>query len=647
LEPETSPQIEMPVVDPIADTVETTPEVEQDDVHVHVHESSPKSVVEQNDVHESPSKSDVEEDDVHESSPKSVVEQNDVHESPSKSDVEEDDVHEFPSNAEPKEVLQDAKRAACNEMLLEAAIEHGGTRVQHLGAWIMLAMLNALGLYAIAERLRAKRERQCREDGKQYLSAVTLRAALDAVVVALSIGKRCVEGVRWLDNSSGPTLLRRVRTISASWCRRVLAWFASDSALELHWEQGTSLIRSAVADDQRAVFYIDNHVRPYTGKHTIRKVWRMQDKRARPGVSDFYVHDEEGRPLVRVDDPTHGPLTAWLLPTGQLLRTALGSGVKTLLVFDRGGAFPGCMAELRDDDLEFVTYERAPYEVLPNTSFKHKRWIQLGPKRYRFVEQARKNLGKGRGRVRRIYVQTEERKQLSVLAISNEPIEFLVAKLIGRWPCQENKFKHENERWGNNQLDGRRVAPYPPDEVIPNPARRRLDRQLRIAREAEGQALRRLAALDDDDPKAERYEQDLEEARELQRELEALRPELPTHAPVKDTVLAGTLKLHPGDYKLVIDTLRVALANAESDLAAWLAPELPCPKEAKKHLAKLFDAPGTVRANAKTIAVNLEPAGTDAELAAFGTLLTRLNAAEFTLPGDPSGRVLRFKCHRK
>jgi len=540
--------------------------------------------------------------------------------------------------------------AASEELEIEEASKLGGKRVQHLGTWVMLAMLNALGLYALAERLRAKAERDRAKQGKKHIGPVALRATLDAVAVALSIGKRCVEGVRWLDTPSGPTLLRRVRVISASWCRRVLARFACESALELHWQQGTSLMNSATAGNERAVFYIDNHARPYTGKHATRTVWRMQEKRSRPGVSDFYVHDDAGRALVRIDDPSNGSLTDWLLPTGRLLRTALGGDVKVLQVFDRGGAFPEYMAKLRDDKLEFVTYERAPYRTLRDSAFKHKRWLEFGSKRYRIVEQARKNLGKGRGRVRRIYVQTEERKQLSVLAVSDASAKFLVTKLLARWPCQENQFKHQNERWGINQLDGRRVEAYPPDEVIPNPARRRLDRQLRIARQAEGQARRRLSELDKRRPnknKKERYEQDLQEARELQRELKALQPELPTHAPVKDTELAGELKRHPGEYKLVIDTLRVALANVESDLAAWLGPELPRPEEAKKHLAKLFDAPGTVRANGKSITIALEPAGTDAVLDAFDPLMSYLNALPLTLPGDPSGRRLRFKLLRK
>jgi hypothetical protein len=32
---------------------------------------------------------------------------------------------------------------------------------------------------------------------------------------------------------------------------------------------------------------VDNHLRPYTGEHVMRKGWRMQDKRAVPGTTDY------------------------------------------------------------------------------------------------------------------------------------------------------------------------------------------------------------------------------------------------------------------------------------------------------------------------------------------------------------------------
>ena len=51
------------------------------------------------------------------------------------------------------------------------------------------------------------------------------------------------------------------------------------------------------------------------------------------------------------------------------------------------------------------------------------------------------------------------------------------------------------QRWGINQLDGRTTEPYDPNAVIPNPARRRLDRNVRLARVTAGLARNELAAL--------------------------------------------------------------------------------------------------------------------------------------------------------
>ena len=137
-------------------------------------------------------------------------------------------------------------------------------------------------------------------------------------------------------------------------------------------------------------------MRPYTGQQVIRHGWRMQDKRVRPGMSDYYVHDEDGRPVMRMASPSHDSLTVWLSPIARLLRHALGPEETILLAFDRAGAFPKQMAALREDGFEFVTYERRPYRTLPDAAFTEE--VTLDGEKYRFCD-TRKNLGKGRGRV--------------------------------------------------------------------------------------------------------------------------------------------------------------------------------------------------------------------------------------------------------
>jgi len=522
-----------------------------------------------------------------------------------------------------------------------ALIEGHQEVVQHAGSWVMLGMLQELGFCDLAERHRS---RAVRKD--------QLRTCLDAAAIALTLGHGCIEGVRRIATESGPTLLRAGSVPAPETVRRTFKEYAKTSKVLLHLGLAQMLLEEAVRDDGRVVLYVDNHLRKYTGKHVLRKGWRMQDKRAVPGVSDYYVHDESGSPLWRIDVTSHDSLTDFLQPIARAAKTLVAGEPTVLLAFDRAGAFPEQMAQLRDAGVEFVTYERKPYPTLTAASFDSTLQLQLEsqtkPVVLSYCETRCKNLKSGRGRIRRIAVKTEDNYQLNLLAISKLPAADLIRTLLLRWSRQENMFKHEVERWGLNQLDGREVRPYSQDAIIPNPARNRLEHQLRLAKAKEGEVRRKLARLDalKASRRAEREAElnaELERLMELQGDYEAQRADLPSHAPVRATELAGKLKEHPGNIKTVVDSLRIALANCEATLAIELAPHLRRPREAKKTLANLFAAPGRVRVGRNTMRIRLSPAGTKRELEAFAALCRHLNARCLMLPGDHKRRQLRFE----
>ena len=506
-----------------------------------------------------------------------------------------------------------------------------GRDVRHLGTWILLGLLEREGVYEAARQ-------ECGDDR----AWPSLRLALDAVVAALGLGQRCVEGVRRLEAPTADILLRASGTPSESWVRRVLKRFVDDAhgaRLMLHMTR-RYLAAAAAEAAEPAVYYVDNHLRRYTGQYTTRRGWRMQDKRVVPGCTEYFVHDEDGRAVFRLESPDHAPLTDWLLPITRVLRMGLGPEQRILVAFDRAGAYPQQLAVLRDNGFEFVTYERRPYPLLAATAFTET--IKVGDEPYGLCEERLRNLGRGRGRVRRIALLAPDGHQVNLLASSTEPAAHLVEVMSGRW-VQENAFKHGTERWGINQLDRRKIEPYPPDTVIPNPARRRLDHALRLARVVEGEARRELARLPERSPARLRWEQMLSQSLADQERLEALRPSTPKHAPLAETELANELVYHSPDYKTLLDTLRIACANAESELAATLAPHLRKPAEAKKALANLFAAPGRVRLAGGEIWVTLIPVGRDDELQAFPVVCTALNRWNLVLPGDSRRRPLRFR----
>ena len=505
-----------------------------------------------------------------------------------------------------------------------------GRWVQFVGTWLLLGMLNRQGVYDAARAACA-----------DTTLHEPLRIAVDAFASALAIGEGCVEGVRRLMTVSGPALLRANRAPSATWVRRIWGAFAAKhGAARLHLAMARRYVSAAYAETERdvVVFYIDNHLRPYTGKRTIRKGWRMQDKRVRPGVTDAYVHDEAGNPVLRVADAANGSLTTWLPPIAKLLRDMVGPEPRIMLAFDRGGAFAEQLVGLRDAGFEWVTYERKPYPLLASTGFDVA-FMHDGEKFE--ASDGRTNVGGGQGRLRRIALRGADGRQINLLAAGTLPVAELYAILRGRW-VQENGFHHQVHRWGINQLDGRTTLPYNPDAVIPNPARRRLDRDVRLARVTAGLARNQLAALPQDEPRRAGWEAILRRASDRESALLALRPTTPTHAPLRDTELSDKLVRHPDEYKMALDTIRIACANAESDLAAFLAEAMVLPREAKKLLANVLRAPGHVVAGKSVITVRLSPAANGSEHDAIIRLLAHCNRLHLTLPGDAARRPIRF-----
>ncbi|MBN2193109.1 MAG: VCBS repeat-containing protein [Polyangiaceae bacterium] len=121
--------------------------------------------------------------------------------------------------------------------------------------------------------------------------------------------------------------------------------------------------------------------------------------------------------MLREPSPNHDSLTSLARPIARRLRDGLAFAgaerTRVMLVFDRAGAFPNELVALRDAGFEFVTYERGPYPQLLRSAFDHE--LHCGDEVLRYTEPAQKNLGAGRGRVRRIHVLTPEGKQLNAL----------------------------------------------------------------------------------------------------------------------------------------------------------------------------------------------------------------------------------------
>lgn len=522
---------------------------------------------------------------------------------------------------------------------IEESVPRSRRSVQHLGAWLLVAMVKSLGLHENARTLLSPKSRR------------PVRVALDALISALAIGEGCVEGVRRLATRTCAILLLSSAAPSATWIRRTLGSVAG-TAEGFHERFAANLIRAAHAEAEPGrpvVFYIDNHTREYTGEQELSWHWKMQDDRAVPGVTDYWIHDAHGSPIAPVTAFQQGSLVAYLPRCAALIRGALGKQPRVLVVFDRGGAFPTAMVDLKtlpDGQVDFLTYERAPFSKHGREYFKrHGEELELtdrdGKKESVLVIDGGKYLGDGRGRVRRICLLMPDDTQLNLLTSSNEDAAWLAQTLFARWR-QENAFKFGGDRWGFDQLDSRQVEPYAPGTLIPNPYRRSLMKSRDDAIEKEGKLRCQIARLKAGDPERAQLKARLADVLETKALVTKALYSATEQIFIEKTHLAGRLVHHRREYKLLVDTVRIGCANAEDRLARMLADHLPRPAEAKRVIQNMLKAPGNVSVTQDKITVSLDPSGNRSELLALRQLLKEVNALRLRHPGDPLRRRLSF-----
>ena len=512
--------------------------------------------------------------------------------------------------------------------------------VQHVGAWLLVVTIAGRGLYT-----------HLRNREKHRPKGRPLRVAVDAVLAALAIGGKCVENVRRLTTSTIAAMLLTDSAPSATWVRRTLGGYCAGNISEqLVKDVSGELLRGARERTPRGkpvVLFIDNHARAYTGMHELRRIWRMQGKRTYPGAMDYWVHSSEGWPVLPIPVSPNASLPETIKVWVGFLREKLGKNTPLLLAFDRAGAFPGLWKWLRDNGVQFVTYQRAKYRKFRREWFRrHGRPMTLrdvdGKKVKVMVQQGRMNLGAKRGRVRRIRILMPDDSQINVVASSKQSVKWLCQTLFTRWR-QENAFKHGVERWGINQLDGRALEDVPAGTMVTNPRRTALEKMLREAREREKKLRLRLQQLHPGHPDRRELKQALATNIAGQKEVRTARRGVPKKIPIEQTKLHGELKQHKREYKLLIDTLRCAAQYAEAELAADLAPKMAIVGEAKRLLQNVFSAPGDIRVSTDAITVSLAPAGNRSERAALAAFFSRFNRRGLCHPGDPHARPVRFR----
>ena len=248
----------------------------------------------------------------------------------------------------------------------------------------------------------------------------------------------------------------------------------------------------------------------------------------------------------------------------------------------------------------------------------------------------------GSGPWRRIVVRTKNGHQTPILTnLIDLPAAKVAVLMFARWR-QENFFKYMGEHMGLNQLLGYAYQKADGSQLVPNPQRQGMDRELKQKRQQLaklrsklGQAV--LAQRQDSQRTAAglkvAQQRQVEQARDLEAQIAKLleqRSALPTHVPLQD---AGGREVMRLEHKAIIDRVKMTAYNAEEWLLEQLAPHYHNPDDIRQLLRSFAELSGEIRSTAQGIVVTLDPPDTPIYRRALSGLCADLSQLGATFPG--------------
>src|SRR6201987_4292446 len=265
------------------------------------------------------------------------------------------------------------------------------------------------------------------------------------------------------------TLRRRLTRLAAHHCAEPL---------------GGELARLRV--DQRGhlmgFLYVDGHVRAYHGQRAIAsKAYVARRHLAMPASIDYWINDRSGDPLLVITGEVNAALTKALPRLLGEVRDLVGERRFTI-VFDRGGWSPKLFGTIIKDGFDLITYRAGRCRHINERRFIRRRaeldgrWVDY------LLHDQPVGLLKGRLRLRQVTRLCDTGHQTQAITSRWDLRDIEVAdRMFERWR-QENFFKYMREEFLLDALVDYRIEPEDPTRTIPNPERRALDKEIRLAR---------------------------------------------------------------------------------------------------------------------------------------------------------------------
>lgn len=415
--------------------------------------------------------------------------------------------------------------------------------------------------------------------------------------------------------------------------------------------------RIAEDEDRVAFLYVDGHVREYHGKFPLFQAKKAQRQVVTPAVTDNWVHDADGEPLLVVTSEINARLTQVLEAILADVRRLVGDGRRMTVIFDRGGFSPKLFARLIDAGFDVITYRKGKVNKLPATRFAVvKEKIDGVCREYTICDRPRVRVGtlptekthrrkrsKAKKRylwMREVRVWRDAGRQTPILTNRQDLSAVMVAyRIFFRWR-QENYFKYMAEEFALDALVEYGAEDVPETTDCRNPQWLRLTRRLKEARadvkRLEGE-LGKEAEVNAEATRptmrgfkiahAELREQ-LHKAEAKVEQLLRKRKQIPARIPACDR------RMLKREKKLIADTIKMAAYQVETQLLGMLQDQYArADEEGRTLLHAAFQSPARLEVADHELRVTIAAQSSPHRTAALWALCEQLDALAVPFPG--------------
>jgi hypothetical protein len=427
--------------------------------------------------------------------------------------------------------------------------------------------------------------------------------------------------------------------------RRKLACLAS---MEGSQELGREMARRRIQKRGRllAFLYIDGHVRAYHGKRTIPKAYLARTRLVVPATTDYWVNDQTGDPLFMVTAEANAAMTRMLVPILEEVRQLIGPKRRLTIVFDRGGWSPKLFQKLLAMDFDILTYRKGRVRGISEKRFVlRKARLDGRPVKYLLHDQPVRFL-KGKLRLRQVTRLTDNGHQTPVLTSRWDLQDIAVAyRMFERWR-QENFFKYMRQEYLIDALADHQVEADDPGRLVPNPARKEIEKELRAMRarwtklqetygstildylEGRSPTMRGFTAAE------KKIRGQIREVADRVAELAARHESLPTRVPLAEARGDQEMVKLSMERKRLTNVLKMLAYQIESDLVALVRPHYARTEDEGRTLIQTaLQSTAAIEPGEDELHITLAPLSSRHRSAAVAALCRTLNHTNTVFPG--------------